>query len=74
MAVTSRKYPFSVLMLKTSRTSILLLKPDLRCVNITAGDNEKARGEGEDLHGVLSASCLHKCLLLGLYFSIRGVD
>lgn len=61
-------------MLRTSPTSILFHKPDLSCLNVTVGDNEQTRGDSNYLGGILSVSRVDKCLLLGLCFSIRGVD
>lgn len=32
------------------------------------------RPGGKDLRSILSVSCVYKCVLLGLYFFIRGDD
>lgn len=51
-----------------------ILRPDLSHSHVTVGDDEQTRGESNYLCGILSASCVDKCLLLGLCFSMRGVD
>lgn len=61
-------------MLKTPRTVAVFLKFGLERLNVTVGDDEETRGECNYLCGALSANCAAKCLLLGLCFSMRGVD